>query len=128
MWLVNSLLTKMPQRLAAVNGDGDGASGPSAALSDESKDAAALHRRQAQAAVRNALIGGGINTLADMMQWRVRELLTLPHCGPTTIEALRRVVAEVMGARRAATRRVSVRWRRAGAVGHASEAGRQHAR
>ncbi len=24
MWLVNSLLTKMSQRLAAVNGDGDG--------------------------------------------------------------------------------------------------------
>lgn len=47
---------------------------------------------------KNALIGGGINTLADMMQWRVRELLTLPHCGPTTIEALRRVVAEVTGA------------------------------
>ena len=77
---------------------------------------------------KNALIGGGINTLADMMQWRVRELLTLPHCGPTTIEALRRVVAEVTGARRAARRRVSVRWRRVGAAGQASEAGRQHAR
>ena len=77
---------------------------------------------------KNALIGGGINTLADMMQWRVRELLTLPHCGPTTIEALRRVVAEVTGAQRAARRRVSVRWRRVGAAGQASEAGRQHAR
>jgi hypothetical protein len=77
---------------------------------------------------KNALIGGGINTLADMMQWRVRELLTLPHCGPTTIEALRRVVAEVTGARRPLPGGVSVRWRRVGAAGHASEAGRQHAR
>ena len=73
---------------------------------------------------KNALIGGGINTLADMMQWRVRELLTLPHCGPTTIEALRRVVAEVTSARKTVTRRVSGRWRRL-AVG---DAGRQHAR
>lgn len=73
---------------------------------------------------KNALIGGGINTLADMMQWRVRELLTLPHCGPTTIEALRRVVAEVTGARKTVTRRVSGRWRQL-AVG---DAGRQHAR
>ena len=73
---------------------------------------------------KNALIGGGINTLADMMQWRVRELLTLPHCGPTTIEALRRVVAEVTGARKTVTRRVSGRWRRL-AVG---DTGRQHAR
>lgn len=77
---------------------------------------------------KNALLGGGIATLADVSQWRVCELLTLPHCGPTTIEALRRVVAEVTGARQGARRRVSVRWRRAGAAGHASEAGRQHAR
>jgi len=77
---------------------------------------------------KNALIGGGINTLADTMQWRVCELLTLPHCGPTTIEALRRVVSDVTGARQATSRRVSVRWRRLGAAGHNNEAGRQHAR
>lgn len=77
---------------------------------------------------KNALLGGGITTLADMTQWRVCELLTLPHCGPTTIEALRRVVAEVTGARKTASRRVSVRWRRVDAAGHASDAGRQHAR
>jgi DNA-directed RNA polymerase alpha subunit len=77
---------------------------------------------------KNALIGGGINTLADMMQWRVCELLTLPHCGPATIEALRRVAAELTGTRKATSRRVSVRWRRGGAASHAGEAGRQHAR
>lgn len=34
---------------------------------------------------KNALRGGGITTLADMAQWRVCELLTLPHCGPTPL-------------------------------------------
>lgn len=39
----------------------------------------------------NALMRGGIHTLEDAAQWSDRDLLSLPHFGPTSVAALRRL-------------------------------------
>lgn len=75
---------------------------------------------------KNALLRGGIATLADMSEWRVSELLTLPHCGPATVDALRQLIGDLAGAR--SPRRARARWRRRPSSEQGSEAGRQHAR
>ncbi len=49
---------------------------------------------------KNALLGGGIQSLSDMADWRESELLTLPHCGPATIDALRAIIARLAGVSR----------------------------
>jgi DNA-directed RNA polymerase alpha subunit len=56
---------------------------------------------------KNALLGGGIQSLSDMADWRESELLTLPHCGPATIDALRTIISRLAGASR---QRQARRW------------------
>lgn len=49
---------------------------------------------------KNALLGGGIHSLSDMADWRESDLLTLPHCGPATVDALRAIISRLAGASR----------------------------
>lgn len=39
----------------------------------------------------NALMRGGIHTLEDAAEWSDRDLLSLPHFGPASVAALRRL-------------------------------------
>jgi DNA-directed RNA polymerase alpha subunit len=40
----------------------------------------------------NALMRGGIQTLEDAAQWSDRDLLSLPHFGPTSLASLHRLI------------------------------------
>ena len=42
---------------------------------------------------RNALLRNGIRTLEEAAEWSDRALLSLPNFGPTSVAALRRMIA-----------------------------------
>lgn len=49
----------------------------------------------------NALTRGGIRTLEDAAEWSDRDLLSLPHFGPTSVAALRRLIGQRGGPQQA---------------------------
>lgn len=51
-----------------------------------------LHNSGLSKRALNALMRGGIQTLEEAAEWSDRDLLSLPHFGPTSVAALRRLI------------------------------------
>lgn len=64
---------------------------------------------------KNALLSGGIQSLSDMADWRESDLLTLPHCGPATVDALKAII---MRLNRTTRQRGLRRWTARSGLGH----------